>query len=303
LDVRRGTSVITETISKPDDARRSLRAPWLEIEVEGNTAIVRGGQLTGATSWRPDLRASASVIAGLMAEGATTIDRTITSTEATSGSRKLSPWSPYPPRHERGPSQGGLALGRGVEIGRSGVTVTELTDSPLGRAAKYPERHDPGILFSIERATQRSLLGFEGVPPFGGVDLWTAYELSWLNRDGKPEVAIATFAVPADSPRLVESKSVKLYLTGFNLTHFDGPSDVAATLARDLSHAGGSAIDVTLTPPRADGALPLAELPGECLDELPIAVAHYEPAPEALAAAGPVRSEACAHACSGRCAR
>jgi len=170
--------------------------------------------------------------------------------------------------------------------------VSELSDSPLGRAAKYPEHHDPGLLFAIDRATQRALLGFDGAPPFGGVDLWTAYELSWLNRNGKPEVAIATFAVPADSPRLVESKSVKLYLTGFNLTRFDGPSDVAATLARDLSHAVGAAIDVALTPPSADGALPLAELPGACLDELSIAVAQYEPAPEALAAAGAVRHEA-----------
>jgi UDP-N-acetylglucosamine 1-carboxyvinyltransferase len=48
-----------------------------DIEVEGNTAIVRGaGKLTGADVMATDLRASAClVIAGLMAEGTTTIDR------------------------------------------------------------------------------------------------------------------------------------------------------------------------------------------------------------------------------------
>jgi 7-cyano-7-deazaguanine reductase len=170
--------------------------------------------------------------------------------------------------------------------------MTELADSPLGRAAKYPERHDPGLLFAIERAPQRALLGFGGPPPFGGVDLWTAYEASWLDAAGKPQVAIATFAVPADSPRLPESKSVKLYLAGLNLTRFASRSDVAGTLERDLGGAVGAAIDVTLTPPHGDGSLPQADLSGICIDALPIAVERYEPTPDALTAAGRVRSEA-----------
>jgi 7-cyano-7-deazaguanine reductase len=169
--------------------------------------------------------------------------------------------------------------------------MTGLADSPLGRAAKYPERHDPALLFSIERAPQRALLGFDGAPPFGGVDLWTAYELSWLDAAGKPQVAIATFAVPADSPRLVESKSVKLYLAGLNLTRFGAESDVAATLARDLGRAVGAAIEVTLTPPHGNGSLPYADLSGICIDALPIAVERYEPSPEALVTGGPMGSE------------
>ena len=172
---------------------------------------------------------------------------------------------------------------------RAGRSMTGLADSPLGRAAKYPERHDPALLFSIERAPQRALLGFDGAPPFGGVDLWTAYELSWLDAAGKPQVAIATFAVPADSPRLVESKSVKLYLAGLNLTRFGAESDVAATLARDLGRAVGAAIEVTLTPPHGNGSLPYADLSGICIDALPIAVERYEPSPEALVTGGPMR--------------
>jgi UDP-N-acetylglucosamine 1-carboxyvinyltransferase len=48
-----------------------------DIEVEGNTAVVKGvGRLTGANVMATDLRASAClVIAGLVADGETTIDR------------------------------------------------------------------------------------------------------------------------------------------------------------------------------------------------------------------------------------
>jgi UDP-N-acetylglucosamine 1-carboxyvinyltransferase len=73
-----GTSVVTETIFE----NRMMHVQELvrlgaEIEVEGNTAIVRGvAKLTGADVMATDLRASAClVIAGLVAEGATTIDR------------------------------------------------------------------------------------------------------------------------------------------------------------------------------------------------------------------------------------
>jgi 7-cyano-7-deazaguanine reductase len=169
--------------------------------------------------------------------------------------------------------------------------MTGLADSPLGRAAKYPEGHDPGLLFSIEREPQRALLGLGGALPFGGVDLWTAYEVSWLDVAGKPQVAIAAFTVPADSPRLVESKSVKLYLAGLNLTRFAAAADVAETLARDLGNAVGAAIRVTLMPPHENAAPPLADLAGICIDAQPIAVDRYEPLPEALAVAGPARSE------------
>ncbi|MEP7181778.1 MAG: UDP-N-acetylglucosamine 1-carboxyvinyltransferase [Betaproteobacteria bacterium] len=73
-----GTTVITETIFE----NRMMHVQELvrlgaDIEVEGNTAIVRGvPKLTGADVMATDLRASAClVIAGLVAEGQTTIDR------------------------------------------------------------------------------------------------------------------------------------------------------------------------------------------------------------------------------------
>lgn len=169
--------------------------------------------------------------------------------------------------------------------------MSGLSDSPLGRAARYPEQYDPALLFAVDRGEQRRRLPFAGALPFVGVDLWTAYELSWLDRTGKPQVAIATFRVPADSPRLVESKSVKLYLTGFNLTRFDGDLAVTNTLARDLSAAVGATVDVALSAAEVNGGLPLADFPGTCIDALPVAAVDEQPVPQALVAAGDVRDE------------
>lgn len=169
--------------------------------------------------------------------------------------------------------------------------MTDLKASPLGHATIYAEHYDPALLFPVERAPQRMELGFGARLPFRGVDLWTAYELSWLDAIGKPQVAVAAFMVPAESPRLVESKSVKLYLTAFNQTRYATPDAVAATIARDLSAAAGTTVDVTLTLPPDLAALPRGELAGACLDALPVAVDHYEPVPDALVAGGAAVAE------------
>lgn len=164
--------------------------------------------------------------------------------------------------------------------------MTDLHDSPLGHPTPYPDAYAPGLLFAVERAPQRALLGFEGAPPFRGADRWNAYELFWLDAGGKPQVAVASFLVPADSPSIVESKSVKLYLASFNLARFSGAADVAAALERDLSRATGAPVSVELTLPATFAALEHGELDGECLDELPCAGDATAPRPELLRAAG-----------------
>lgn len=89
---------------------------------------------------------------------------------------------------------------------------------PAGPTRRLPSQYDPGLLFPIPRATNRASLQLGAALPFTGVDLWNAYELSWLDARGKPRVAMATFSFPADSPNIVESKSFKLYLNSFNQT-------------------------------------------------------------------------------------
>jgi len=78
----------------------------------------------------------------------------------------------------------------------------------LGQSTQYPDQYDPSLLFPIPRIENRKKLGLQegGVLPFVGVDIWNAFELSWLNKKGKPQVALAEFQIPADSPNMIESK-------------------------------------------------------------------------------------------------
>jgi 7-cyano-7-deazaguanine reductase len=127
-----------------------------------------------------------------------------------------------------------------------------------------------------------------GALPFTGADTWTAYELTWLDSDGKPQVAIATFVVPVDTPAIVESKSVKLYLGAFAQTRFGDTAEVRATLERDLGRATGGQVQVALDAPAMFLALRCADLEGERLDDLPVAIQHYQLAADLLVADGPV---------------
>jgi 7-cyano-7-deazaguanine reductase len=147
-------------------------------------------------------------------------------------------------------------------------------DLPLGRRVDYPRRYDAGLLHPIARAAGRAELGItKGRLPFAGHDRWHAYELSWLDRRGKPQVATATFTVPADSPSLVESKSLKLYLNSLNATAFDDREAVRARIAADLSAAAGAPVAVVFGLPAyaADDASAVD------IDQQPIAIAHYGP--------------------------
>ena len=90
---------------------------------------------------------------------------------------------------------------------------TIVQHSPLGKHSDYCAVYNPALLFPISRQFKRDEIGINTeVLPFRGVDVWTAYELSWLNGKGKPVVALAEFVFPADSPNIIESKSFKLYL-------------------------------------------------------------------------------------------
>ena len=162
-----------------------------------------------------------------------------------------------------------------------------LHHSALGKSVIGSAHYDPGLLFPIARIIGREALGLTGAPPFHGVDIWNAYELSWLDPRGKPQVAIAEFRVPAASPNLIESKSFKLYLNSLNQTRFTGLERVEAVLAADLSAAAGSTVEVRLgTVDGSAGAI--AILGGDCIDGLDIEIESYgPPQPDLLGPASP----------------
>lgn len=155
--------------------------------------------------------------------------------------------------------------------------------SPLGQPVAYRDTYAPELLFPIDRQLKRDELGIAaGALPFVGADLWNAYELSWLTPRGKPVVALARFIVPADSPRLIESKSLKLYLNAFNQSRLGGAAEVQALIARDLSAAAGAAVEVVIEPLGGQPQRTFGTPDGCCLDGLDIDIDTYQPTPAFL---------------------
>lgn len=166
-----------------------------------------------------------------------------------------------------------------------------VEQSPLGRSVAYRTDYAPELLFPISRQSKRDELHIApGALPFTGWDLWNAYELSWLDPRGKPVVALGEFRVPAESPRLVESKSLKLYLNSFNQTVFDSLEAVRQIIAQDLSAAAGAPVTVGLWRPQ-DARRHFGAPEGVLLDDLAVDIQHYQPAPQLLVAEGPVVAE------------
>jgi 7-cyano-7-deazaguanine reductase len=89
----------------------------------------------------------------------------------------------------------------------------------------------------------------QSTPPFFGVDIWNAYELAWLNLKGKPQIALAEFIIPADSPNMIESKSFKLYLNSLNQHCFADFAAVKTCVQHDLSQVLGTGLQVRLVQP------------------------------------------------------
>jgi len=159
--------------------------------------------------------------------------------------------------------------------------TSQLTHAPLGQDTVYPTAYDPKLLFPIDREPNRQTLS--PLPDWFGADIWNAYEISWLNLKGKPVVATGRFIVPQDSPRLIESKSFKLYLNSFNEERFANEGEVAARMQKDLAEVCGATVQVEITTmDRQPGGQRLQALEGQSIDHLDINIDVYTPTPELL---------------------
>ncbi|MFL6671751.1 MAG: NADPH-dependent 7-cyano-7-deazaguanine reductase QueF [Massilia sp.] len=184
------------------------------------------------------------------------------------------------------------------------MTNNTPDQSPLGKSSAYQAHYAPELLFPIPRQQKRDELGLSGTLPFFGVDIWNAYEISWLNMRGKPQVAIATITAPADSPNIVESKSFKLYLNSFNQTRLANTDALLALLREDLSGAFGAAVHIKLATPEDFASVKMGELDGLLLDRLDIDVDQYSPSPALLTAnhaEGPVEETLVSHLLKSNC--
>ena len=164
--------------------------------------------------------------------------------------------------------------------------------SQLGKSSAYIDQYDASLLFPIPRAVKRAEIGLaDKAAPFFGADLWTAFELSWLNLRGKPQVALAHITVPCETPNIVESKSFKLYLNSFNNTRFADAAMVQARIRSDISEATWrgsdtpSTVGVRILLPEMFDREPVHELDGLSLDRLDMDFDTYSPDPSLLSAA------------------
>jgi len=152
--------------------------------------------------------------------------------------------------------------------------VTDRT-LPPGAKTAYPNKYQPDLLFPIARSESRASY-LSGELPFDGADIWNAWELTWLLPDGLPVAATAQITVPADSPNLIESKSLKLYLNSFAMSHFDDAGAVERRVAEDLSQRVGTSISIQIQTLEESESSVVSRLPGLCLDALPATPTTFE---------------------------
>jgi len=157
-------------------------------------------------------------------------------------------------------------------------------DLPLGRQSFATDSYAPEQLRALPRRINREDIGIgaNSPLPFLGEDVWNCWELSWLDSDGKPVIAVAEIRIPVTTPNMVESKSLKLYLNSFSMTRIKSPETLRQTLARDISGIVEETVSVQLIPPKAFGRLRIMEPEGICIDRQQITVTEFSVNPDLL---------------------
>lgn len=151
-----------------------------------------------------------------------------------------------------------------------------LAGLTLGKKTDYAKQYDPSLLQPVPRSLNRDDLHLGDSLPFKGCDIWTLYELSWLNEKGLPQVAIGEVSIPATSASLIESKSFKLYLNSYNQSKVASWDEVTQRLTNDLSACAGAQVSVTLNPVSDYTGQAIVTMQGECIDGQDIEIESYQ---------------------------
>ncbi|KAA8996089.1 NADPH-dependent 7-cyano-7-deazaguanine reductase QueF [Affinibrenneria salicis] len=152
-----------------------------------------------------------------------------------------------------------------------------LNELTLGKTTVWRDRYDASLLQAVPRSLNREPLGLRPDNlPFHGADIWTLYELSWLNGNGLPQVALGEMSLDAGSLNLIESKSFKLYLNSFNQTRFASWQDVRTTMERDLSQCAQGKVHIRIFKLSEIEGQAIATLAGDCIDEQDIQIDDYQ---------------------------
>lgn len=116
--------------------------------------------------------------------------------------------------------------------------VKDNLKTPLGSRTNYIDKYDPTLLVPVKRQPTREAIGYEYVP-FQGLDVWNGYELSYLDKNGKPVNRMIRLAYDSDSESIIESKSLKLYFNSFNNTIIENldKGSIIDIIKQDLKEA------------------------------------------------------------------
>lgn len=157
------------------------------------------------------------------------------------------------------------------------------SNTMLGKSTEYIDTYSPALLTPIPRSLGRDVVG---VHTFKGVDVWRLYEITWINANGMPIVAAGEIHVPAMSPFIVESKSLKLYIGSLTQTVINSVEEAAALIQRDVSKCVGAEVGVHIEP-LSVWAQPIEKVPGVLLEDAvtDLTCHTYEPDASLLALA------------------
>jgi len=149
--------------------------------------------------------------------------------------------------------------------------MSELSASPLGKVNVYTDQYDSSLLFAICRDGNRTSIGIDIKNlPFKGVDIWNGFDFTWLDDESIPQFGLLTIYVPCESTKLIESKSLKLYLFSFANMSFKSKAEIVRVLEQDLTAAAGQSVAVALDTHPEYFTETLGGFTGESLDALDI---------------------------------
>ncbi|HSC76863.1 MAG TPA: NADPH-dependent 7-cyano-7-deazaguanine reductase QueF [Pseudomonadales bacterium] len=151
----------------------------------------------------------------------------------------------------------------------------DYSQLPLGKHTAYSDQYDPSLLVAVPRLQTRDFWQPDKALPFRGTDSWTAYEVSWLNNKGKPQVACLILGYDAMTPNIVESKSLKLYLNSFNQTRFDSTNEIIDRITTDVEKTTAGTISVKWHNAALDETLAIKNWADQCIDDLDISIEQY----------------------------
>lgn len=123
------------------------------------------------------------------------------------------------------------------------------SNGELMKPYEAPLKHDPSLLVPIAREVGRNASHIDASQiRLNGLDIWHAYEFSYLDSNNQPITGTLKFSFPADSKNMIESKSFKLYLNSFDFEQFEDSNLLINTIREDVSEVAGCHVDVCLHP-------------------------------------------------------